>query len=970
MGGLSSPLELCQRARDLGQKALALTDTNGFYGLVHFVQTARELGLKPIIGVEVVWEKERFLLWCRDRKGYEACCLLLSQVHMGSPSYEWVIKHLISFKDHLVIASDRKGFLLDLKNHIEHLYFECSKGFYNFTDIKWLKKEKIKPLATCRIHYIKRDNQFYYRLIRAIDENTTLERVQFDDYHNKYCFYATNETCKAWFELLPEAMENTYTVARLCRHGWFDGALVFPRFKGLDLDGASTLLRQKCLDNISWRYPSAGTQLLEKVQARLNYELEIIQKKHFSNYFLVVDEFVSQSAINCGRGSGAASLVCFLLGITHVDPIAHNLFFERFLNEKRVDPPDIDIDFPWDERDDVLDYVFEKYQGRAAMVANHNFLRDRSAIREVAKVFGINEDEISYITNRLPRVELDETWKQILHHASRIEGVLRHLSVHCGGVVITPERIDKYVPIEMATKGVPVIQWEKDQAEEGGLVKIDLLGNRSLAVVRDALESVNHNYDKTYDYRTFNPLEDKKTKEMMIKGETMGVFYVESPGTRLYLQKQKSGEFEHNVVAGSVIRPAARRWANTIAARINGEPYEHFHPLLADILEETFGVMIYQEQVTQTAMILADFDVVEGNDLRKVLGKKHKQKKLSHYKEKFYVKALAKGIPEKTLDEIWDMIMSFAGYSFCKPHSASYCLVSYKAAYLKAHYPAEFMAAVISNQGGFYSTNAYLEEARRMGARVLPPDINHSEIHLSAEDFKIRTGLMLVKGLRNKTMIALISERNTHGPFISIEDFLFRVTPAFDEAKALVKARSFNSIREEKNLVAQMWEVYLFYAQKQGVIEHKPTDVQNLPVQREYEKLQMVRWEQEYLGGCVTFPSWMLYRNIIQNEGIARGIDFPTLVGQHIVLFGEFVTCKAVRTKKGDSMMFVSFSDDTAIYEAILFPESYLAFRDLIFLRGAFLIEGIVQNDMDSYVLQVTNLRRIEGQERLGVPLR
>lgn len=973
MRGLASLEFLCERAQKLNHQSLALTDTNGFYGIPHFVSLAREAGVRPLIGCELVFGFLRGVILCRNQQGFQKSCALLSAFHQEKLNRAQTLKRIGEMAGDIVFFTDDKEALLFLKDSFEStaLYFELTKGLSTYKDIRWLKEKGIKPVATARIHMERKGEDFYYRLLRAIDENCTLEEIDFKNTHTTTCYYPTDREFMSWYELIPEAIENTVAIARLCRSDWFGSELIFPLYKGMSLEEGSLHLRQLCLERLEWRYPEASLETINRVQERLSYELSIIESKHFSNYFLVVDDFVRQSGINCGRGSGAASIVCYLLGITHVDPIKHNLFFERFLNEKRVDPPDIDIDFPWDERDDVLDYVFEKYRGRAAMVANHNFLRDRSAIREVAKVFGIKEDEISYITNRLPRVEIDSTWREIIRHALRIEGCLRHLSVHCGGVVVTPGPIENYVPVEWATKGVPVIQWEKDQTEMAGLVKIDLLGNRSLAVVRDALNAVNKNYEKTYDYRTFNPVNDPKTKEMMTLGTTMGVFYVESPGTRLYLQKQRSGEFEHNVIAGSVIRPAARRFANTIAERINGKPFEHFHPCVKPILDETFGVLIYQEQVTQVAMVMAGFDVIEGNDLRKVLGKKHKEKKLKHYKDKFFTGAREKGISDNIIESVWEMIMSFAGYSFCKPHSASYCLVSYKAAYLKAHYPAEFMAAVISNQGGFYKATAYLEEARRFGIEILPPDINHSENQYIGFKRFIRTGLMQIKGIRSKTIERLLFERKEHGHFESVEDFLKRVEPTFEEARTFVKARAFTSLRgeeEKRPLVRLMWDVYFHFANKKGHLDHCPEAAlvnyeqreQGLSLVKDYESLQLVDWEHEHMGGFVSFSSWQLYRHILSRDDVARGVDFPSLKGQHIRLFGDFVTSKATRTKKGDTMVFVSFSDDTAIYETVFFPEAYLAFRDLLFLGGAFLVEGQVQEDYGSYVLQVTNLQRFE----------
>ena len=371
MRGLAGLEFLCERAGKFGHQSLALTDTNGFYGIPHFVTLAREAGVKPIIGCELVLDDLRGVILCRNQTGFEKTCSLLSELHQSAIKKKRGLELLSYINEHIVFFTDDKEALLSLKESFNssQLYFELTKGLSTFKDIQWLKENNIKPLATCRVHMERRGEDFYYRLIRAIDENCTLEEVDIKKTHSSSCYFPNDREFKGWFELIPEAIANTEAVARLCRSDWFGSDLIFPLYKGMSLEEGSLHLRQKCLERLEWRYPAAQPELLNKVQERLTYELSIIESKHFSNYFLVVDDFVRQSGINCGRGSGAASIVCYLLGITHVDPIKHNLFFERFLNEKRVDPPDIDIDFPWDERDDVLDYVFEKYRGRAAMGA-------------------------------------------------------------------------------------------------------------------------------------------------------------------------------------------------------------------------------------------------------------------------------------------------------------------------------------------------------------------------------------------------------------------------------------------------------------------------------------------------------------------------------------------------------------------------------------------------------------------------
>src|SRR5437867_4794217 len=318
-------------------------------------------------------------------------------------------------------------------------------------------------------------------------------------------------------------------------------------------------------------------------------------------------------------------------------------------------------------------------------------------------------------------------WPEILEAAARLDGFPRHLSVHCGGVVIAPDGVERHVPVERAAKGVRVIQWEKDQAEEAGLVKIDLLGNRSLSVIRDACAAVRAAGGPDLPYGAFDPIDDPRTQELMRDGDTMGVFYVESPAMRQLQQKTRRGDFEHLVIHSSMIRPAANDYIREYVRRLRGGSHTSLHPILDEVLVETHGIMCYQEDVAKVAMRMAGFSTVEADGLRKVLSRKWPGKRLEDYRRQFFEGARSRGVGAEVARRVWDMILSFSGYSFCKPHSASYALVSFQSCFLKAHYPAEFIAAVISNQGGYYSTFAYVSEARRMGLRVLLPDVNESE---------------------------------------------------------------------------------------------------------------------------------------------------------------------------------------------------------------------------------------------------
>ncbi len=829
--GASRIEDLVSAALERGMKEMALTETNGLYGLVWFRQCAAERGLRPIVGAEVRTETERAVLLARNREGYANLGRIIARRHL-EPGF--ILRdELLREREHLFVLSDGIQLLEALGSHngTSQLYVELNDPAGEAPLLEFSRRSGLPVAATNDVHFVEPSDFALHRLLRAIDLNTCLSRIPAVELAGEDRWLKSPEEMARRYPHLPAALENTLRIAEACSGDPGIGTLIFPAFETPDGSDVFDYLREQCYRGAERRYG----ELSDSVVKRLEHELAIIKAKDFASYFLVVQDIVRQSARTCGRGSAAASLVSYCLGITHVEPITHNLFFERFLNEGRADPPDIDIDFPWDERDAVLDYVFRKYGAdRTAMIANHVGFRARAAVREIAKVYGLPEAEIKAVTERmgyywsirhLPEfvthdpvykdMDLREPWPEIIRLAVKLDGYPRNMSVHCGGVVIVPDRVDRHVPVEPAPKGVRIIQWEKDQAEDAGLVKIDLLGNRSLAVIRDALAAVRENYGTEIDYSTWDPTADPRTQDLIRRGDTMGVFYVESPAMRQLQQKCQRGDFDHLVIHSSIIRPAANRYIREYVRRLRGGSYKPLHPIMEEVLEETYGIMVYQEDVSRIAMAMAGFDAVDADLLRKILSKKRAAKKLEDYKEMFYWGAAGRGVSREVIDEVWEMIMSFAGYSFCKPHSASYALVSYKSCYLRAHYPAEFMAAVLSNQGGYYSPFAYVSEARRMGLKVFLPDVNESRREYWGKDRSIRVGLMQVKGLRESALEKLLQERKKR-PFASLEDFLCRVDIDASDTRILIKAGAMDSIAHGCTRPEMIWKALAWHASRTG----------------------------------------------------------------------------------------------------------------------------------------------------------
>lgn len=979
MRGVSSLEELCVAARRHGLPALALTDTNGLYGAVRFIEQANQQGLRPILGTELTTDDHRAVLLAKTPDGYANLCRLLSERHCD-PSFD-CLAAVTRYRSGLIVLTDDETALAAwAKESRQDLYVELTPGPAMYRTLRFSRRAGLPPVATNRVYYARPEDVETHRLLRAIALNTTLSRLPAQAYCEPTQWLMPLARMASHYPHAPEALENTVYIAEACHTDWKFRDTIFPAFRRLSDEDAFALLQEKTYAGARKRYGAISSETRERIAK----ELAIIREKRFAHYFLVVDEIVGQAPRTCGRGSVAASIVSYCLKITHVDPLKHHLFFERFLNPGRKDPPDIDIDFPWDERDEILDRVFTRYAGHVAMVANQNSLGFRAAIRETAKVYGIPTAEITATSSRILRqldlqffpdvptddhwlnrlaqtLRLKTPWPDILARALRAQNHFRHLSMHCGGVVIVPDEIRRYVPVEFTAKGLPVIQWEKDQTEEAGLVKIDLLGNRSLAVIRDALAAVARHTGRAIDYAMWDPLNDPPTQDLIRRGNTIGCFYVESPATRLLLRKLWSGMppdrratadvFEYLVMVSSLVRPAAITFVHDFIRRAQGQPYQPLHPLMEPILEETYGIMVYQEDVTKVAMALAGFSVEDADQLRKVISKKHKQRQLRDYHRQFCRGAAGNGASAETIAKIWTMIMSFAGYSFCKPHSASYAQVSFKSAYLRAHYPAEFIAAVISNQGGFYSTFAYLSEARRMGLAILPPDVNASDWAYRGEGERLRMGLMQVKTVPQELGAKIVEERTKNGSYRSFQDFLRRVGPEPAHTRALIRAGCCDSIAGELTRPALLWRLYAG-----GDADSGP-----LPIPDDYAAALKRAHEMESFGFLASRHPLTLYRKQIERLRPVPASQMHRFVGRRITMVGWLITEKPVETKDGLAMEFITLEDVTALYDATLFPEVYRRCHHLLSSNRPYVVRGLVEEEFGVVTLTLFDLQLLES---------
>ena len=800
-----------------------------------------------------------------------------------------------------------------------------------------------------------------------------------------------------------------------------------------DEKSALARLRRLAYEGAAIRYGKVdGT-----VRERLEHELALIERKKFSEYFLVVHDIVNNLAggdgrirrgrsITCGRGSGAASLVNYCLGVTNVDVLKHNLMFERFLNDARVDPPDIDVDFAWDERDDLLDKVFDNYgHERVGRVSNHNRYDWRGAFRATARTMGFSDAAITrhlrespsvYATppnpsgpppapaGELPTVRRvgerlnvlrrsgGSDWNLAVKLSQRIIGFPHCLSMHCGGMVISPRPLCRTVPLVVSRKGLPTIQWEKDGAEEMGLVKIDLLGNRSLAVIRDAVRDAADAAGISEEtVIPDHPSDDPTTRDLVRRGDTFGVFYLESPAMRLLMAKAGVGDFEHAVIHSSIIRPAANAFINEYLLRLKGKPWEPEHEKLRGLFDESYGIPVYQEDVVKLTMRLCGYDYAKADGIRKCLGKRNAKEEIERVFPEMEAAALANGVRDAhVLQRFWRILMSMTGYSFCKPHSASYAQVSYEAAYLRAHHPAAFIAAVLSNGGGYHTVQAYASEAMRLGLAVLGPDVNASTVKWRSEGKRaVRVGLMAISGLSRSAMDTLMAERDASGRYAGLDDFLRRTRLHAEDLRLLALVGALDSLAPDLNRPQLLWYTAqnarepeaaarrpsgaaegggLFDRQAAhvggaGLLERTPPDLPGYSLEQRRET------EYSVMGFIPDGHPLALFADEIRRSAeplrlrerplLTRMSRLDRHVGRLVTVLAWPITAKVVQTKHGDAMMFQTFEDGEALCETVVFPEEFRKYHRLLGTVQPLWLTGKVLEEFGATSLQLLDVRPI-----------
>lgn len=956
-GVLSVP-HLIDYAVASGVKAFALTDINNTSGCLDFIRRAKVAGIKPVVGIEFRHGDELLYIGiARNNKGFKELNEHLtkhnfSKEHLPAEPPAWIHCY--------VIYPWQKNSTRILQPH-EYIGLRES-DISSYRLYGQYDKTKLVSLMPVTIRSGTKDFGLH-RLLSSIGHNTLLSKLgKHQQGTARDCFRTSEAVADAYAEF-PEAIANAEYILSDCYVHFRETESKNKKHYTDSKEEDNRLLRQLALDGRRLRYGDAPSA---EVIARFEGELATIIDLDFPAYFLINWDIVqyarSRGYFYVGRGSGANSLIAYCLYITDVDPIELSLYFERFINPSRRTPPDFDIDFSHTDRDDIRSYIFDKYKGYAALVGSYSTYERKSGVRELGKVYGLPDQEIEALqSERLDMSTLDSTGKQILEYAGLMRELPRQLSVHACGILISEEPITTYSALELMPVGYPSTQYSMLEAEDYGLHKYDILSQRGLGHIKDAVELARINRGEEIDiHRIQDFKKDPRIREMLMRGDTIGCFYVESPAMRQLLRKLQVEDYHGLVAASSIIRPGV---ANSGMMREYILRYRYperrklAHPKLWEIMEDTYGVMVYQEDVIKVAHYYARLTLEEADVMRRGMsGKYRSREEFQAVKEKFFSNCEGMGYPYDEVAEIWRQVESFAGYSFAKGHSASYAVESYQSLYLRAYYPIEFMTGVLNNFGGFYSTEFYLHEAKMLGAEIELPCINKSDNLAALYGKTIYMGFCLIKDLEVATVENILRVRY-EGEFADLNDFVKRVPISLEQLRILIRIKAFRFTGlTSKEL---LWDAHLLMGKEKKsaprrelfrVAAHSDT----LPP-LEYDRYEDALDEMKLLSFPYTSPFRLLSRNY---DKLTCARDMMTHLGQTIYMVGYYVNIKRVTTITGETMYFGSFVDEQGyLFDSVHFPRSIEQYP--FTGRGCYILKGKVVEEFNVPSLDVSHMQRI-----------
>jgi error-prone DNA polymerase len=1005
LDGGSHPAELARRAAELGMPALAITDRGGVYGAVRFLQACRKVGVKPLIGTTLEVDGQDMVMIARNLRGYSNLCRLLSHAHADQPKGEaratlaTVAEHrgdlfYLSATDdetrlrRLQEALGKDSVFSELHNHLR------SEDAWVLEGRAAMAKRCRAPLvATNQVHYHLPERRRLHDVMVAIRHRATLDEARPHLFPNAEHCLKSDEEMRPLFKSYPEALATPWDIAQQC-----DLELDFRkvRFPGYPVPSGETpfsFLYKLCFEGVRERY----RPITPEVARRLQRELEVIEKTGLAEFFLInwdLMRFAREHGVpGQGRGSAADSIVAYVLGITRVDPIEHNLLFERFLHEEMTSTPDIDIDFSTEHREQVIQYIYDKYGWeRTGMVCNVVTFQPRMAIRQVGKALGFSnelldrlakgvdrwftEDVEDSMTGAVPPLEMrPKSWQQFLELCREVIDFPRHLSIHNGGMLVTGEPLVDIVPVEPATmEGRRVVQFNKDDVEDLGLIKMDMLGLRTLSVIAEALDLIKDTDGERPDLDQL-PLTDPKVFAMCSAADTIGVFQIESRAQMQTLPRTRPNSFNDLVVEVAIIRPGPIQ-GNAVHPYINRkqgrEPVTYPHPLLEPILKDTLGVILYQEQIIEIAMTVAGMTPSGADGFRRAMTRHLNHIEMSSLEGAFIEGCLANGVPREVADQLFASVQGFAVYGFCRSHAAAFARTAYETAWLKLNHPVEFGCGLLNNQPmGFYHPSVLVEDLKRHGVRVLPVDINRSDVRCLPElvttEHAMRIGFNYVRDLGEEGGKAIVAVRE-RGAYRSFDDFLDRLRggPIGPRAvRNLVMVGAFDGLGQPRRELLWGWqERWHGRGLRRGMQSQSELRLNgtapDLPELDEFDVNQL-----EYRISDLSTGHHLIHfcRDRLSDLGALKSNRLPAIPnGQKVRVAGLVITRQAPSTAK--KIRFFTLEDEFGQVNVTIKPDVYDRYRQIANRQPILVIDGVMQRQDGVWSVLATHIQALEGVPR------
>jgi DNA polymerase-3 subunit alpha len=951
--------QLVQNAIAAGVECIAMTDINNSTGIPEFAGESARKNIKPVAGIEFRNGNElQYTGIARNNNGLRELNEFLSKHNFEKTPIPFPAPR---FSDAYAIYSLKKT---PGRKLFDNERIGIKPGEINRLVTFAESTDKNLMVLLQPVTFSSNDDIFIHKSLRAVDNNILLSHLQPSQCAGEDEFFKTPSYEKQIADKHPWIVTNTKRLMEDCSLNFDLDNLKNKKVFSASRYDDKLLLEKLAWDGMVYRYGKQNAEAKKRIQ----HELEIIDKLGFSAYFLITWDIVRYSMArgfyHVGRGSGANSIIAYCLKITNVDPIDLNLYFERFINPKRSSPPDFDIDYSWKERDEVIDYIFKRYGGgHTALLGTMSTFRGKSIVRELGKVHGLPKEEIdSLIDNPSSESNRNEITDIIFSTGLKIADFPNMRSIHAGGILISEEPITCYTALDMPPKGFPTTQWDMYTAEEIGFEKLDILSQRGIGHIRESAEIIMRNQSVDVDVHAIHKFKnDPKVREYLKTGETKGCFYVESPSMRGLLQKLQCEDYPTLVAASSIIRPGVARsgmMREYIHRFHNPDKFEYIHPVMKEQLEETFGVMVYQEDVLKVCHHFAGLDLADADTLRRAMSGKYRSKQeMQRIVDRFFSNCREKGYSEEITKEVWRQIESFAGYSFSKAHSASYAVESFQSLYLKAHFPLEFMVAVINNFGGFYRTWVYVHEARRYGATIQPPCVNKSTYKTTIYGTDIYLGFIHILSIEEKLARSIEEIRNADGPFRDLNDFVERVCPGLEQVVLLIRAGAFRFTGKKKAVL--LWEAHMMMNRNKHEnirpLFSQPVRSFTLP-DLVHGNLDDAYDEIELFGFPVTVSWFDMLETSFRGDISAR--DMIKYVGKKIRMVGHLVTIKYIRTIKREWMNFGCFIDaEGNFFDTTHFSQSLknYPFKG----SGTYLILGKVVEEFGFPSLEVEKLAKL-----------